>query len=61
MFGILIRLNSIKLKKENKLNSINLSNFKIKESMYIDRVHYSSKFNLEIAKQIMQNIFKKEN
>ncbi len=46
---------------KNSKTAINLSNFKIKESMYIDRVHYSSKFNLEIAKQIMQNLFKKEN
>ena len=46
---------------KNSKTVINLSNFKINESMYIDRVHYSSKFNLEIAKQIMQNLFKKEN
>ncbi len=38
---------------DKKLDFINdLSNFRIKDPMYIDGVHYSSEFNLEIAKLI---------
>ena len=42
----------------NKPNYVlDLSNLKIKNSMYIDGAHYSSMFNLEIARQIKQNLF----